>query len=241
MSVGQSNRPVVVVAGDDAPDVLGIECISDLLKINGLDPSAGPVHCSTLIELHVSGGGGDDLLDLSRIDAGLLALHDEDVPPDITLDGGPGKDTLLAGGAVGQATGGPGADTIRALGPFAAVNGGPGADRVNTGSGLDFVFGGPGGDRVDSGGGPDLVFGEGGRDRLQGGEGGDTLAGGGGRDVLLGGPGKDGLFGGSGRDTLLGGPGKDKESQEGSALAALLGLDNTAVLSRIRSELRLQN
>jgi Ca2+-binding RTX toxin-like protein len=245
LTITDAPRPKVFVVGDAAPDEIRIECVQDQLKVNGSDPSQAPASCAALIELHVTGGGGNDTLDLSALDLGLIALHDDDPTPQVTVAGGEGNDTLLVGGAVEEASGGPGADFMLGSNGPTVLNGGPGTDRLLGGQSQDVIIGGGAADVLNGRGGKDFMIAEGGADRLVGGKGRDTafggtgadeiigdsgrdiLAGEPGRDLLRGGSGDDKLFGGKGLDRLIGGPGDDKERQSGGLVDALFeGIGN---------------
>jgi Ca2+-binding RTX toxin-like protein len=117
---------------------------------------------STFGAINVQGGAGDDAI---RGDETQGAITD-DV---ITLDGGPGDDTL---------TGGSGSDVL---------NGGAGDDVLRGGDGDDVLSGGSGKDQVDGGRGSDTASLGGGDDRFtwDPGDGSDSVDGGAGNDTLV--------------------------------------------------------
>jgi Ca2+-binding RTX toxin-like protein len=92
----------------------------------------------------------------------------------MTVDGGPGRDTLL---------GGIGRQTLRGGGGNDLIDGGPGNDRIDGGPGNDLLVGGPGNDRITGGPGRDTAGGGPGRDRF--------FMRDGSRDRVDGGPGRD--------------------------------------------------
>lgn len=117
---------------------------------------------STFGAIDVQGGAGDDQV---RIDESEGAFTD-DV---ITLDGGPGDDTL---------TGGSGSDVL---------DGGAGDDVLRGGDGDDVLIGGSGDDQVDGGRGSDTASLGSGDDRFtwDPGDGSDAVDGGAGHDTLV--------------------------------------------------------
>ena len=117
---------------------------------------------STFGAIDVQGGAGDDQV---RIDESEGAFTD-DV---ITLDGGPGDDTL---------TGGSGSDVL---------DGGSGDDVLRGGDGDDVLIGGSGDDQVDGGRGSDTASLGSGDDRFtwDPGDGSDAVDGGAGNDTLV--------------------------------------------------------
>ena len=128
---------------------------------------------------------------------------------DDRLFGGPGDDTLIGGGGADRLFGGPGDDTLMGGGGADRLFGGPGDDTLSGGDGDDKVIGGAGQDLLDGGAGNDDLVGGGGGDTLRGGDGDDKLRAGGGGDVLTGGAGDDVLLGNGGADSLRGGAGRD--------------------------------
>ena len=99
---------------------------------------------TTFTAIHVQGGGGNDQI---RIDQTNGTFTDEAV----TLDGGPGNDTLIGGDGADVLIGGSGDDQ---------VTGGRGSDTALLGSGQDTFTWNPGD-------GSDTVEGQGGRDAMQ--------------------------------------------------------------------------
>lgn len=127
----------------------------------------------------VSGGAGDDVLDVRGQGGGASGGEGDDVVTAEGGRGGPGDDVLR----VLSGEGGAGDDLLRCLrGAFCALNGGPGNDRLT---------GGRAEDQLSGQAGRDLLQGRGAKDTLVGGLGNDRLFGGGAADVLRGGPGVD--------------------------------------------------
>ncbi len=129
---------------------------------------------------------------------------------DNVIDGGPGQDTLKAGG---------GSDTVsyasytvnvrvsldgldndgattenETLEGFENITGGSGNDTLTGDTGVNSIQGGMGDDSINGGDGDDLFLG--------GGMGDDTVRGGNGADTVVGGMGTDSLYGEGGDDTL---------------------------------------
>ena len=155
---------------------------------------------------------GDDRYVIDSTNAsigGTLTLGDgNDVAtsnaPNLTLDGGPGDDTLSGAGPL---IGGAGSDLLQPAMLGKTAGGGDGAGDVDT---LSYVlFTAPlvltknAGDVTV---GTDAVL-KTGIERLEGGKGDDTLTGTGAQDVLIGGEGDDVIDGRGGGDVLDGGPG----------------------------------
>ena len=172
--------------------------------------------CSGAINgVSISGRNGGDRLDVRFLE----------VPA--TLDGGPGNDVLIGGGANDLVDGDDGNDDLIGNG---------GADRLQADSGHDDLRGGPAGDVIDGGTGADTVdyadatgplsidldgnaddgtSGEGDRveadvETVVGGPFDDRIAFVSGRHAAFGRGGNDTLAGGSGTDLLDGGPGDDR-------------------------------
>ena len=137
------------ITGDRASDKLALRLAAgdpNTLQVDvGDDGTADfSFNRSTFTAIHVQGGAGNDQI---RIDQTNGAFTDEAV----TLDGGPGDDTLI---------GGDGADVLI---------GGSGDDQVNGGRGNDVAFLGRGRDTFtwNPGDGSDTVEGQRGRDTMQ--------------------------------------------------------------------------
>jgi Ca2+-binding RTX toxin-like protein len=117
---------------------------------------------STFGAINVQGGAGDDTI---RIDETQGAITDDA----ITLDGGPGNDTLIGGSGSDVLDGGGGDDVLRGGDGDDVLIGGPGNDQVDGGRGSDTASLGSGDDRFiwDPGDGSDAVDGGAGNDALE--------------------------------------------------------------------------
>src|SRR4051794_29575590 len=134
------------VNGDRASDKLALRLGSPTtLQVDvGEDGSADfEFDRSTFDAIHVDAGSGDDEV---RIDQSGGTFTDEAV----TIDGGPGDDTLIGGSGADNFDGGSGDDF---------VDGNIGADRAELGAGDDRF-------QWDPGDGSDTIEGQGGHDRL---------------------------------------------------------------------------
>lgn len=134
------------------------------------------------------------------------------------LDGGPGRDRILANGGNDGLVGGRGADTMHGGDGRDTLEGNAGPDTMRGDAGNDLLrgaadddrlYGGPDNDTLNGGIGNDVIDGEPGNDVLRGEDGADTLDGGPGRDRIDGGLGPDILSGGAGDDIVHGGIGSD--------------------------------
>ncbi|MGP4113921.1 calcium-binding protein [Streptomyces sp. 4N509B] len=142
-------------------------------------------------ENHVSGGDGQDNLNVTY---------------NTVVDGG-ADDDWIAGGWL--KLGGPGDDTLTGFHDDFIAYGDDGDDAIYANAGSQSLYGGRGHDVIESGDGPDLVYGNSGEDLIRGGRGSDDLFGGPDDDTVYGNSGNDLLRGGGGDDVLSGGPDVD--------------------------------
>ena len=190
---------VMIVDGTQAPDMITISQVSDMLQIVVNDELIDTVPLSEVDCIILNGYGGADLI---QVDALVLTV----------INGGFGADMIVGGNLAGMLFGGPGPDLIV---------GGRADDFINAGKGNDTVFGVLGDDEIIGGSGDDILNGGFGDDQLRGGLGADVLNGQNGEDVLVGNVGADELHGGldddqlfglGGPDEMFGGPGDDELS-----------------------------
>jgi Ca2+-binding RTX toxin-like protein len=157
---------VFTVDGTSGDDV--IELSSDGTNITAvLNGIASPLFAlSNITAIKVNGNAGNDNITLDSSLPTTLG---------VSVQGGPGDDT---------------------------IQGGPGNDTLGGGQGNDSLFGGPGDDSIKGGLGDDILAGAKGNDTLFGGPGNDTLRGALGDDYLNGGAGTNQLYGGQGNNTF---------------------------------------
>jgi phospholipase/lecithinase/hemolysin len=141
-----------------------------------------------------------------------LLLTGQMTGSNISIQGGPADDTMVALAGANVLNGADGADSIV---------GGTGSDTINGNKGDDIIvgrsatgdslLGGQGNDIIDLTGstGHNIVNGNRGDDTIHGGPAGDTLYGGQGDDLVVGGVGSDWISGDRGDNTLTGGGGAD--------------------------------
>jgi Ca2+-binding RTX toxin-like protein len=97
-----------LTASSDAADPIAITCVGGNVKVNGANPGGGPdVACNTLTSITLTGGPGDNLLDLSAVNA-----TDFPALTAVTASGGEGNDTLLGSQFADRLNGGGGNDRI---------------------------------------------------------------------------------------------------------------------------------
>ncbi len=148
----------LLVSSDGASDGVTVDCDASLVRVNGSYVS-GPLFCTGIRGLTVTGAGGADEIDLSGVTNGdTLAVNNNfSLLSDqgISVDGGSGQDTLIGPDHTTGSTmsGGPGEDSVQgspAADLFAGdhgdddtIVGGTGSDTIDysdasTGIGIDF-------------------------------------------------------------------------------------------------------
>lgn len=216
---------LTVRSSDD--DAIVIFAESGNLKVNGADPSSGPIAAGAITGIRIEGGPGNNNVNLAGVTpAGFTALEDERV----TINGGVGDDTIIGSDFADLIDGGFGDDSILAGLGDDQITGGDGDDTLHGSGGIDKII-----ERLSelfailtddsfSGDGADLlteieqatISGTGASEQLDaslfsgqltvdGGAGNDTLIAGTGGNLLIGGIGRDAIVGGIGNDTLQGG------------------------------------
>jgi|1186.fasta_scaffold00102_4 Ca2+-binding RTX toxin-like protein len=196
-----NNNVFGIVITDVSSDVtVDVEPATGATRVTATNPITAGANCTPgavptvvtcvavgqVLAFNYTGGDGDDILRL--------------VAPDFftTADGGLGNDTITTAAAPDHLIGGPGDDTLTAGGNSVGagndtLDGGPGSDTLAGEAGSDVMSGGADNDTISGGLDGDL---------LDGGAGADTLSGDDGSDSLIGGPGSDLLDAGPGNDEL---------------------------------------
>jgi len=147
-----------------APSTIGVSLSGTtyIVTENGLTPE--PFTASQVTQINIQGSSGNDSITV-----------DSSVTLGVSVQGGPGDDT---------------------------VTGGSGDDGLCGGQGNDVIYGDAGDDSIKGGQGDDLLCGGKGDDTIFGSLGNDTLRGGLGDDSLNGGAGTNQLYGGQGNNTF---------------------------------------
>ena len=218
---------VLYIAGTTGDDDIAVRQSPDgLIEVQAEFLSGSQVFDASQIEsIHIVVGNGNDKV-LIADSIALSTFIDGGDGKDLlvagsgpaVLIGGEGNDTLIGSSADDEIYGGGGHDLILGMGGNDVLSGGsesdllvggPGNDVIYGDDGDDWVIGGSGDDVIEGGSGDDLLLGLGGNDEIWGGEGNDCISGGFGNDVLDGGSGDDLLNGGWGDDQIFGGDGDD--------------------------------
>lgn len=148
---------------------------------------------SERLELHIKTHGGDDQV-----------FIDPAVKNSVTIKGGDGRDTLVAGGGKTHLLGGAGNDFLQLGSATGQAEGNDGDDTIVGGTGNAVIYGNNGKDRLYAGIGP-----AGKQAYVDGGSGKDLLVAGNGHTILHGGKGDDHLVGRD-RTTFYTGNGQDR-------------------------------
>ncbi len=153
---GTSGNDVITLQADGSGNVTA--------TLNGVTSQPFTLSSVTLIDVE-AGAGNDSVTVESSMPATL----------GVSVQGGPGDDTIM---------------------------GGPGNDTLGGGAGNDSIAGGPGDDSIKGGQGDDVLAGGKGNDTLFGSLGNDTMRGGLGDDSLNGGAGTNQFYGGQGNNSF---------------------------------------
>ena len=127
-STGDGAADSVTLTGAARSEVLEVRSSGDDIIINGLSQRTRIANADTSDTVTLNGGAGSDVIDASRMAAGVANL---------TLDGGNGADALFAGRGATTLIGGAGNDLLV---------GGAGDDVLRAGTGRDVLIGNGGDD-----------------------------------------------------------------------------------------------
>jgi Ca2+-binding RTX toxin-like protein len=120
----------------DAADPIAITCVAGNVKVNGGNPTTGAAACTTITAIEVTGGPGNNAIDLEAVTAA-----DFTTLASVLVSGGDGSDAIdgsqLADRLVGQRQN----DTVAGHGGNDTIvwNGGEGDDINDGGDGIDTI------------------------------------------------------------------------------------------------------
>jgi hypothetical protein len=157
---------VLNVTSPRAPSTISLSLANGTYTVTENSLAAETFTASQVTQINVQGSSGNDSITIESNMPATLG---------VSVQGGPGDDTII---------------------------GGPGNDTLGGGAGNDSISGGPGDDSIKGGAGDDLLAGGKGNDTLFGGLGNDTLRGALGDDSLNGGAGTNQFYGGQGNNTF---------------------------------------
>jgi Ca2+-binding RTX toxin-like protein len=172
----------LLVEGTSGDDVITLQADGSgnmTATLNGVTSQSIPLASVNTVD--VEAGAGNDMVTIESSMPATLG---------VSVQGGPGDDTIM---------------------------GGPGNDTIGGGAGNDSLSGGPGDDSMKGGAGDDILAGGKGNDTLFGSLGNDTLRGALGDDSLNGGAGSNQLTGGQGNNTFYCVNGTDDQIFAGAA------------------------
>jgi hypothetical protein len=155
---------VLNVTSLSAPSTISLSLANGTYTVTENSLAAETFTASSVTQINVQGSSGNDSITIESNMPATLG---------VSVQGGPGDDTII---------------------------GGPGNDTLGGGAGNDSISGGPGDDSIKGGAGDDILAGGKGNDTLFGGLGNDTLRGALGDDSLNGGAGTNQLYGGQGNN-----------------------------------------
>jgi hypothetical protein len=143
---------------DSASDIIRVSCGIDLLvKVNGLDPTMGPAPCASISRVLVTGSGGGDTINVSRVGPRNGFTNPElRLGRPILASGGQSADRISGSRLSDVLAGGDGSDVVRGRAGPDVLRGGAGSDRLIGGRGADLLLGGSGFDFLVGGADSDI-------------------------------------------------------------------------------------
>lgn len=118
---------VLTVSGDDEDDQISIRCGNDgNVKVNRRRPDTGPVACTEITSITVSGGGGFDAIHLQRVGTTTYTALTS-----VMIDGCPEAESIVASQIVDTLLGGEGNDGFKIESFDDATDAGMGRDRAS--------------------------------------------------------------------------------------------------------------
>jgi Ca2+-binding RTX toxin-like protein len=152
---GGAGFDIVNYSGTEADDTLSLVEAGGVVTVTGVVTGTADVMAADLERVDVTGGNGDDDIDLSGLSIQALVsggAGNDDVnasgvtASSVTISGGDGDDALTGGSAADEISGGAGDDTITGGVGNDSVYGGADSDQFiwNNGDGSDLVEGGTG-------------------------------------------------------------------------------------------------
>jgi Ca2+-binding RTX toxin-like protein len=112
--LGASFPQGTLFVASDAADAIAVTCYAGFVVVNGAAPQTGQLACSALNRLNVTGGPGDNRIDVAGIT--LFPIYpgaSRGITSSATIDGGAGDDVIRGPTrAIVRITGGPGSDRL---------------------------------------------------------------------------------------------------------------------------------
>ena len=140
----------LTVTSDADSDKIEIQCengnVQVLVNKRAITITGGPVSCSAVEAMGVSGGNGNDEIDLSGVTLRFFPSLDCDKRGRRNVDGGDGNDALIGSPCSDSLSGGNGDDNLHGKGGNDTLDGGDGNDKLDGGDGTDTCIGGGGTD-----------------------------------------------------------------------------------------------
>jgi len=111
-TTGDGQTDNVIVNGTSGADAATVTSDASGVSVQGLSAQVNVLHSEPADTLTVSALAGDDAVDASGLDAGLVSLTLDGGDDDDILTGSDGSDTLLGGAGDDVLSGGPGVDAL---------------------------------------------------------------------------------------------------------------------------------
>ncbi len=164
--IGTLTNGALTINGTNGDDTITLtsDGTNVIATLNGTASQPFPV--SGITSITVNGLAGNDNITIESSMPATLGVSVQGGPGDDTITGGPGNDTLGGGAGNDSIAGGPGDDSIK---------GGQGDDTLAGGKGNDTLFGSLGNDILRGGLGDDSLNGGAGTNQMYGGQGNNTF------------------------------------------------------------------
>jgi uncharacterized repeat protein (TIGR03803 family) len=164
--IGTLSNGVLTVNGTNDDDIITLTSDGTNVTATLNGTASQPFPLSSTTSITVNGLAGNDLITIEPSMPSTLGVSVQGGPGDDTITGGPGNDILGGGAGNDSISGGPGDDSIK---------GGAGDDTLAGGKGNDTLFGSLGNDVLRGGLGDDSLNGGAGTNQMYGGQGNNTF------------------------------------------------------------------
>jgi Ca2+-binding RTX toxin-like protein len=145
----------VLTVVSTADEDIAVSCAGGNVQVNGADPDSGASTCISITGIVVTGGLGENIIDLSLVDTPEFTSS-----MTVTVDAGPANDVITGTFFADTLNGGEGNDRVIGHRGADTMNGDGGDDTTvwNPGDGSDIASGGAGDDTMEVNGGGNEQF-----------------------------------------------------------------------------------